>query len=142
MLKKIVVSLTLALVLALGASASFAQMTDPGQLPPEAIKEMEKEGPLTQADIDAYMKIFPQMATGVSSAEEFEKVVADSGLSQMRLGLVMAKVGLGQALAMGATTEQLNLSSVPEVMRPTDAEVELVKNNMDKLMALMTQVAQ
>lgn len=142
MLKKIVVSLTLALVLALGASASFAQAPDPGQLPPEAIKEMEKEGPLTQADIDAYMKIFPQMAKGMASAEEFEKVVADSGLSQTRLGLVMAKVGLGQALAMGATTEQLNLSAVPEVMRPSDAEVELVKNNMDKLMALMTQMSQ
>lgn len=141
MLKKIVVSLTLALVLTLGASASFAQLPNLGQLPPEDLKEFEKEGPLTQADIDAYIIIFPQVASGdkgLSGPEEFEKMLTSAGMGPERLALVMPKVGL----AMGVTPEQLNLSSIHKVFHPSDAEVELVKNNIDKLLPLVTQPTQ
>lgn len=145
MLKKIVVSLTLALVLALGASASFAQLPNLGQLPPEDLKEFEKEGPLTQADIDAYIIVFPQVASGgkgLSGPEEFEKMLTSAGMGPERLALVMPKVGLAMGLAMGVTPEQLNLSSIHKVFHPSDAEVELVKNNIDKLLPLVTQPTQ
>lgn len=145
MLKKIIASLALALVLALGAPASFAQMSGLEQVPPEDLKEFEKQGPLAQADIDAYLIIFPQvvnMGKGLSSPEEFEKTLASAGMGPERLALIMPKIGLALGLAMGATPEQLNLSSINQVFHPSEAEVELVKNNIDKIMPLMTAPAQ
>jgi len=146
MIKKTITALTLALMLTLGATFAFAQMPDFGQISPESLKELEKEAAMTQADVDAYIKILPNLGKAMSDPNAMAAMVKESGLSEARLGMVMTKVSLAQALAMGMTMEQLNSSlnagQIPEVMKPTDADVALVKNNMEKINTAMMQMQQ
>ena len=140
MFKKTVAALALTLILALGASTSFAQMPGMGQIPPEALEELKKEPPLAQADIDAYLKLMPKLMKGVASEDEFNKLLTEVGLSQTRFAMATSKISLAQALALGATLDQFNAAQLPDEMKPTDADVALVKKNSDKLNALTMQM--
>lgn len=146
MIKKIVIVLTLALMLTLGATLSFAQMQNFGQISPEAIEELKKEPAMTQADVAAYIKILPDLGKAMTDQNVMAAMVKDSGLSEARLGMVMTKVSLAQALTMGMTMEQLNTNlnagQIPEVMKPTDADIALVRNNMEEINAAMLQMQQ
>ncbi|MDR3038435.1 MAG: hypothetical protein LBV21_03965 [Candidatus Adiutrix sp.] len=138
MFKKFVAGLILSSCLwAVGPAA--AQMPPMGQLPPEMLELLKKEPPLAQADVDNYLKIMPQLIQ-VKDPAALPKLYADSGLTEIRLGLITAKINLGLALASGVTAQQINLDQVPEPMRPTDQEVELVKKNQAKIQAATMQM--
>lgn len=136
MFRKTIAALAMTLMLTImTAGAASAQMLGGvGQVPEAALAEMQKEGPLTQADVDIYIKLLPTMGQAMTGgADGLKSIHEASGLSEVRLSMVMTKVALSQALASGLTMEQLNAQQIPDVMKPTDAEVELVKKNMDKL---------
>lgn len=140
MFKKTVAALALTLILALGATTSFAQFPDASQIPAEMLAELKKEPPLAQADIDAYLKLMPQLVKGVANEEAFNKLLADAGLSQARFTMATSKISLAQAMAMGVTLDQINAAQLPDEMKPTDADVELVKKNKEKLDAMTMQM--
>lgn len=142
MIKKTVTALALAMILVLGASSAFAQLPNFGAIPPEAMKELANEPPMTQADIDIYLKVLPELGKAMQDPSAVEKIQKSSGLSEARLGLVLTKVSLAQAMSLGMTLEQLNAGSLPDAMKPTDADVELVKKNMDKINEAMVQMQQ
>lgn len=132
MYRKILLTLALALGLGLTPALALAQMPI-GTLPPEMAEALAKEKPLAQADIDVYLKILPQMGSVMQDAAAVVKLYEGAGLGEVRFNYIAAKVGLGMALAAGATPQQLNLDQMPEVLRPTDAEVALVKKNQTEL---------
>lgn len=142
MFKKISIALTLAMLLALGANFAQAQMPNVGQIPPEAIAELAKESPMTQADVDVYIKILPQLAKAATDPSAAANIQKASGLSDIRLGMIMTKISLAQAVNMGMTLDQLNVDQLPEAMRPTEDDIALVKTNMDKINAAMMQMHQ
>lgn len=135
MYRKIFLTLTLALTLALMSTLALAQAPPMAnvELPPEMAAALAKEKALTQADIDAYIKVLPKTSAVAQDPAAVAKLYQEAGLNETRLTYVASKIGLGMALAAGATPEQINLNQMPEVLRPTDAEVALVKKNIQNL---------
>ena len=134
MTRKTVFALTLLLALALCSSLALAQLPPAGAIPPEVEAAMKKEPPLAQADIDAYLKIMPQLGPVVSDPAAIAKLYEGAGLTEIRFGYLSTKIGLGLALAQGATAEQLGIANLPAVLKPSEAEIALVKTNAAKLM--------
>jgi len=128
MFKKLLLVLTLVLALTLAAAPAFAQVGEADEaFTVEELALLAKEPPLSQADIDIFMKIAEVPET------ESEKAVAESGLSETRMALVLTKVSLGMMIASGVPSEMILTDEVPKVLQPSEAEIELIKNNLDKL---------
>ena len=138
MFKKFVTGLILSSCLwAVGPVAAQAP-SSVSAVPPEMLELLKKEPPLAQADVDNYLKIVPQLIQ-IKDPADLTKLYADSGLTETRLHLITAKITMGLALASGITAQQLNLDQVPEPLRPTDQEVELVKKNQEKIQTTIYQ---
>ncbi|MDR0882489.1 MAG: hypothetical protein LBP55_08100 [Candidatus Adiutrix sp.] len=134
MTRKTLLTLALLLALALCPSPAPAQSPLAGAIPPELEAALKKEPPLTQTDIDAYLKILPQLGSVLSDPAAIAKLSESAGLTDVRFNYITAKIGVSQALAQGATAEQIGLSNFPEVLRPSETEITLVKTNIPKLM--------
>lgn len=128
MFKKLLPVLALTLALALSAAPVFAQDEKPDEaFTTEELAALAKEPPLSQADIDIFIKI------AEASDADSDKVVADSGLSEARMALVLTKVSLGMMIASGVPSEMILTDEVPKVLQPSAAEIDLIKSNLDKL---------
>ncbi|UQZ89033.1 hypothetical protein C4J81_07400 [Deltaproteobacteria bacterium Smac51] len=135
---KIMIRKTLAvalglMMLTLSANVALAQIPGGASIPPEVLDALKSEPPLSQADVDAYLKIMPDMPKAMSDPSALVKAYEAAGLSEVRFSYIVSKIALAQAMNMGATAEQLNINQLPDVLRPTDADKELVKKNMDAL---------
>ena len=93
------------------------------------------EGPLTQADIDAYIFLLPKMAQAKGGTpEEMGLVVRESGLTRRRAVYVVTKVALAQSLAQGLMSpSQLEEEQVPPGLQPSTEEIRLINNNLTSL---------
>ena len=127
------------LVVLLICGSNFAQAQPGGALifSPAEIERASKEAPLTQADINAFIKIMPRMNELGSGKATFRELGEASGLGEVRLSLTVMKVIQAQALNAGVPYEQIKagvgLESIPEPFRPSKAEIDLVKRNSAKL---------
>lgn len=132
---KILLSLALALSLALTAAQTSAQSSPLSgvSLPPDMALALANEKPLTQADIDLYRKVLPKTGLVAHDPAAVARLYQEAGLSEVRFNYVVSKIGLGMSLAAGATPHQLELEKTPEVLRPTSAEIDLVKKNISGL---------
>lgn len=126
MFKKLLLTLALTFALTLSGAPAFAQDVE---FTAEELAALAKEPPLSQADIDIFIKIAEAADTSDGAAD---KVLAESGLSEVRMTMVLTKVSLGMLIASNVPSELL-LSEVPPVLQPTEAEIELIKNSLDKL---------
>lgn len=149
MRKHLFATLTFAFFVTLGAflAAGSAQAADAGNMgiPQEMLDQFAKEPPFTQADIDAYIKLVPELAKNQANPQAMQEIVEKSSLGANRLGLLGMKLGLGMMIAqVGADNPmvQEQMKQYPEVVRPTPAEVELIKKNLQPLMqAAMSAMA-
>ena len=134
MLKNTMTFLVLFLVLTASAPLS-AQERVHSDIPPAVAQALDREPPLSQADIDACIKIMPELTRLLSDPMSAEQVAAGLNLSQIRFSYIMAKVPLAMALASGADPKILGLDSLPQALRPSQKELRLVKDNLDALSA-------
>ena len=141
MFRKLLLVFTLALSLtSLPAASAFAQA--PGQqIPPEMAAALEKEGPLTQADVDVYLQFLPQMNKMMADPASVTDFYSKAGLSEVRFSYLVTKIGLGLALVNGATAEQLSMDQLPKVLHPSEAELDLVRKNNDALQKAAMEMA-
>jgi hypothetical protein len=124
------------LLLALGTALpapSPAQEEVHSDIPQAVIETLNEEPPLGQADIDAYMKILPEMNRLLSDPRSAEHLAVSLNLSQIRFSYIAAKVPLTMALASGADPKALGLDSLPKALYPSDKELRLVKDNLEAL---------
>lgn len=127
MFKKIVPALALVLSLALLAVSAPAQ----AQLfadEEEAKQAFAKEKPLTQADIDLFIKMAPRVFA-TENPNEGAKFFKEAGLTDTRGAYIMTKVSLAMMQIEGESNSANIMAGVPEPMRPTKAEMELVTKN-------------
>lgn len=129
MIKK-TVAVLLGLMLSLSAASAFAQ---PAAFPPEALELFAKEPPVTQADVDLYLKALPEMPKVMANPEGLTQLYKDLGLTEARFSFIVAKISLAHSLALGATEEQLGMNNIPEVIRPAESDKALVQQNLDEL---------
>lgn len=142
MLKKCMLLLALAVIFCVTTNtAVMAQQ-------PSTMEEVEtafaKEKPLTQTDIDTFIKIGPQMVqlSQTNDIVAAEKIIREAGWSEIRGSYITAKIS--NAYAMNADPEFAQMimeaAGMPQILLPTDAELKLVADNMDKLEAIFMQV--
>jgi len=132
MAKKLLFLMLLALGAAL-AAISPAQEEVHSDIPQAVIETLDAEPPLGQADVDAYIKIMPEMTKLLSDPQSAENLAASLNLSQIRFSYIVAKVPLTMALASGADPKALGLDSLPKALHPSDQELALVKANLEAL---------
>ncbi|MDR2935139.1 MAG: hypothetical protein LBV70_04575 [Candidatus Adiutrix sp.] len=130
MTKKLLFLLALALAF---SAPSWAQEEVKSDIPQAVIETLEAEPPLGQTDIDAYIKIMPEMTRLLSDPQSAEHLAASLNLSQIRFSYIVAKVPLAMALTSGADPKALGLDSLPQALRPSELELRLVKDNLEAL---------
>lgn len=124
MIVKYLLSLSLGLVLALAPAVSFAQEMDAA---------LAQEPPLTQADVDGYIKILPKFPAAAGDPAAVVKLKKETGWTETHFIYVTKKMGLAYALAMGMSAEELEMDKIPQALRPSKVEVTLVKKNLPAL---------
>ena len=141
MFRKTLLILTLALSLTSMAAVSASAQMSGQQIPPEVAAALEKETPLTQADVDVYLQFLPQMNEMMANPAGITDFYTKAGWSEVRFSYVMTKVGLGLALVNGATAQQLEMDQLPKVLHPSEAELELIRKNNDALQKAAMEMA-
>jgi hypothetical protein len=104
-------------------------------IPQAVIETLDEEPPLSQTDVDAYIKIMPELTKLLNNPHSAEQLAASLNLSQIRFSFIVAKVPLTMALASGADPKILGLDSLPKALRPSDRELRLVKDTLEALIA-------
>ena len=131
MLKKLM--LVFGLMLALSAAPiAMAQMPANEA---EALAAFAKEGPLTQKDIDNYLKVLPKAQEMSADQTKAAAILKDAGFTEIRGAYVGAKVGIAMMMAqLGDQADaMLAQQQVPDVLKPSKEEVDLVGKNLDKI---------
>ncbi|MDR2725536.1 MAG: hypothetical protein LBC90_05645 [Candidatus Adiutrix sp.] len=132
MTKKLLTFLFLILGATLPALSS-AQEEAHSDIPPAVIETLAEEPPLGQADLEAYIKIIPELPKLLSDPQSAEQLAAGLNLSPIRFSYIVVKVPLVMALASGVDPKSLGLDSLPQSLRPSDSELSLVKDNLETL---------
>jgi hypothetical protein len=136
MAKRLLLSVPLILLLGTYLPVpSSAQEEVHSDIPQAVIETLNEEPPLSQADVDAYIKIMPELTNILSAPHSTEQLAASLNLSQIRFSYIVAKVPLAMALTSGADPKILGLDSLPKALRPSDQELRLVKDNLEALIA-------
>ncbi|MDR2725537.1 MAG: hypothetical protein LBC90_05650 [Candidatus Adiutrix sp.] len=93
-----------------------------------------REGPLTQADIDAYIFLAPRFFGDIMDyPDQAAKLLNEVKLTRRRAIYITAKIPLTQALARGLISPG-QLVGIPVYLHPTTEEVRLVNSNLMTLM--------
>lgn len=102
-------------------------------LPQEIAAALALEPPLSQADVDIYLKILPELPTIMADPSSLSRIVTAHDLSQTRFSYIMAKVPLTLVLIDGTSPEELGLNTLPSVLHPTESEKAVIAQNREKL---------
>jgi hypothetical protein len=122
---KVAAALAAALTLLLAAESVTAQ----------TYLDLSSEGPLTQADIDAYIYLTPRLVGDMINDSERLTVLREVKLTKRRAIYISAKIPLAQAMAVGLISPGHLLDErVPPYLHPLTAEVQLVNRNLTSLM--------
>ncbi len=135
-------ALVLTLALAVVAAPLLAQAPAGGMMvPPEIADALAKEKPLTQADIDIYLKKMPEAPNYTQSPDALADFAKSTGLSESRYFFVFTKIPLALARAAGMPAEAMGIDQLPAVLHPTEADIALVKKNSEALQKVMMDLA-
>jgi len=101
---------------------------------PALARNEVQEGPLTQADIDAYVFLAPRLLGSIMDyPDQAAKVLAEANLTRRRAIYITAKIPLIQVLARGLVSPS-RLMNIPGYLHPSTEEVQLVNANLMTLM--------
>ena len=134
----------LAMSLMISAPSIQAQTTKPAPAPAKAtsavdqaamMEAFKKEAPLTQKDVDIFIKMMPELSKVANDEAKVLEIIKKNGLTEMRGAYVSAKMGVAfMALSQGgAEAIDAMMAQVPEQIRPTKSELDLVKKNQDAI---------
>ena len=99
-----------------------------------ALGSEDREGPLTQADIDAYIFLAPRLLGDIMNyPDQAAKLLKEVNLTRQRAMYITAKIPLTQTLARGLVSPG-QLMGIPAYLHPTTEEVQLVNDNLLTLM--------
>ena len=106
------------------AAAGAADSAALNDLKPEGPASMAKEPPLTQADIDAIIKV---------ADSDDDKPVEDLGINPLRLELALTKVSFGMLILAGADPKLVYGEDVHEVFVLSQEELNLIAANLNRI---------
>jgi len=122
----------------------FSADNDDQYTPPavsaEAAAALAKEPPLTQTDVDTYLRIWPKLALMQEDDTAVDSLLKDAGWSRYRATYVINKILFAQPLAQGADPLLVKALGLPPSLYPSDADVALVKKNLDAITRIQGEV--
>lgn len=134
MRNKTLTALALFLLLAVPARVlAQGESREYGDIPQAVVDSLAKEPPISQADVDAYIKIIPELPKLMSDPQSADGLAAAHQLSQVRFSYIMAKVPLTMAIAAGADPKALGLEELPTLLHPSAEELAVIKANLRAL---------
>ncbi len=137
MFRKYFVALVCAFALVCGSVFAGESMTEADMMA-EAMAMLSNQPAMTQADIDAYLQMAPQIVNAANDPMAVMKLYQDNNIDPQRFAVVSTKIAIGVSMGQGVTLEQINSSGqVPEFMIPTDDEMQLINTNMAALLKAM-----
>ena len=100
-------------------------------------KDLAAEPAITQQDIDVFVKNTDKYIQSIKDPTQTERVLSDLGLTEARFVVVSTKLSIGYTILL---LNELNqpipedeFNSLPESLRPSDAEMALMKKNQDDI---------
>ena len=140
MLRKYFIVALFGLFMISGAAFAGAPTEAQEQAIAAEMAKMANEPPLTQADIDTFMKMLPKVEEVGNDPEAIFKLYQDNGVSPQRFAMIGTKMTVGMMMAQGVTREQVAASGqFLDFMIPSDDEIAIVKNNMEAILKAMGQ---
>lgn len=138
MLRKFFAAVLLTSFVACGAVFAGTDAELEEQAMAEAMAAMANEPPLTQADIDAFLTMAPQVEEVMNDQDAILKLYQDNNMNPQRFGFVGGRISIGILMAQGITREQLEaVGQFPEFMFPNADEVALINQNLDEIVAIL-----
>ena len=133
-MKKIILMLLLAFLAVFCAnpaiSANLNEMSDE-----EAMALLAAEPPLTQTDIDTFVKHAPELqkAAEVDNETAYLEVIKEIGWTEIRAAYIHIKIGMAWAASEDPESAAMMQALFPPEMLPLPEERALVDKNMDKI---------
>lgn len=93
--------------------------------------------PITQAQVDAYVKAIPQLVDNQGNNNRLQKIYTEIGGTDIKGAYVVAKISAAYAIVEMPAQKDSILSQFPESVWPSDAEIDLVTKNKDKIFQAM-----
>ena len=130
MLKKILIVIGLAAMLTAGASACGPDQEKEAKRR-VTFNDLKNEPPMTEEEILLYIKVLPEFAPieTVNPAAEID-FYKKYNFTKNRFFYLRSKIANASLIVAGRNPD---LSSFPESLRPSDAELELIKNHFQEL---------
>lgn len=91
---------------------------------------------LEQTDIDNYIKIWPAYmeAAPLGDMEAIGAAFRSAGWDETRGAYLYAKINIAYAAVTSPESKEALLEAAPESLRPSQAEMDLIEANIDKLL--------
>lgn len=105
-----------------------AQGGDPAESPwagEDELALMAAEAPLNQADLDVVIEL------ANAPDDEDQEILSASGLSPLRLNLVLTKISFGMLILAGLQGD--DRGDIPAVLLPSREELDLIAANLEKM---------
>lgn len=95
--------------------------------------------PLTQTDIDNYLKLGPDALRAVENNDisGLSRILKPTGIDQMRAYFFYTKISCGYVLLIAPDMAADLLSSIPPSGMPNEAELALIEKNLDAINSLI-----
>lgn len=126
--------LLLAFFTLFSATAVFAAGTDE-MSDEEALAALAAEPPLTQEDIDTFVKNAPALQAAAEQEDEaaYMKLIEEIGWSEIRAAYIPLKIGIAWAVQEDPESAMIIQALFPPETMPKPEEQALVEKNMDKI---------
>ena len=117
-----------------------AEDTAADQVAVDPADPFANQGPISQADVDAYIKAIPQITASAGDEAKLMAIYKEAGWDEWRGAYVISKVGTAYAISMAPAQADMMTAQLPASLKPTQAEIDMVAKAQDKITkALMGQ---
>lgn len=96
------------------------------------------QSPITQTDIDAYIKVIPQIIASAGDEAKLMAVYDEVGWDEWRGAYVISKVGTAYAIAMAPGQAEMMTAQLPASLKPTQEEIDMVSKSQEEITKALT----
>lgn len=120
----------------IGLCHSGKAMADDIEIDETLAAALAQEAPLTQADIDKFIRYFPELDRAADDDAATQKILRQAQWTKTRMVYVVFKIGYTLTMLEEPESEAFFQSFFPEFM-PLESERALIQHNIDKVSALI-----
>lgn len=96
------------------------------------------QAPITQADVDAYIKAIPQITASMGDEAKLREIYEEAGWDEWRGAYVLSKVGTAYAISAAPEQAEMMIGQLPASLKPSQDEIDLVAKAQDEITKAIT----